>query len=208
MFTFRKRSRCHPLPRPSQVAPTDSDRARALRPRRPLKGPHPDGFHAAMFGIGCFWGAERKFWELGEGIHVTAVGYAGGHTPNPTYEEVCSGRTGHNEVVQVIYRSEEDFLRVIFCGPFGRTTIRPRECVRATTWGRSIAPASMRPRPAQRKAAEGSKADLRSGAREPGILAPSPPRSSMRHRSFSPRTITSSIWPRTPWVIAGSAVPA
>ncbi len=56
-----------------------------------------------MFGMGCFWGAERKFWELGAGIHVTAVGYAAGHTPNPTYEEVCSGRTGHNEVVLVVY---------------------------------------------------------------------------------------------------------
>ena len=56
-----------------------------------------------MFGLGCFWGAERKFWELGDGIHVTAVGYAGGLTPNPTYEEVCSGRTGHNEVVLVVY---------------------------------------------------------------------------------------------------------
>ena len=56
-----------------------------------------------MFGMGCFWGAERKFWELGDGIYVTAVGYAAGHTPNPTYEEVCSGRTGHNEVVLVVY---------------------------------------------------------------------------------------------------------
>ena len=56
-----------------------------------------------MFGLGCFWGAERKFWELGDGIYVTAVGYAGGLTPNPTYEEVCSGRTGHNEVVLVVY---------------------------------------------------------------------------------------------------------
>ena len=68
-----------------------------------LKGPYPQGFERAMFGLGCFWGAERKFWELGEGIHVTAVGYAGGFTPNPLYEEVCSGRTGHNEVVLVIY---------------------------------------------------------------------------------------------------------
>jgi peptide-methionine (S)-S-oxide reductase len=56
-----------------------------------------------MFGMGCFWGAERKFWELGDGVFVTAVGYAGGLTPNPTYEEVCSGRTGHNEVVLVIF---------------------------------------------------------------------------------------------------------
>ena len=56
-----------------------------------------------MFGLGCFWGAERKFWELGDGVYVTAVGYAGGSTPNPTYDEVCSGRTGHNEVVLVVY---------------------------------------------------------------------------------------------------------
>ena len=68
-----------------------------------LKGPYPEGLETAMFGLGCFWGAERKFWELGDGIHVTAVGYAGGATPNPTYEEVCSGRTGHNEVVLVVY---------------------------------------------------------------------------------------------------------
>ncbi len=70
---------------------------------RALKGPYPDGLETAIFGFGCFWGAERKFWEMGEGIHVTAAGYAGGATPNPTYEEVCSGRTGHNEVVLVVY---------------------------------------------------------------------------------------------------------
>lgn len=71
--------------------------------KRVLKGPYPDGTERAIFGLGCFWGAERKFWEMSEGIHVTAVGYAGGYTPNPTYEEVCSGRTGHNEVVLVVY---------------------------------------------------------------------------------------------------------
>jgi peptide-methionine (S)-S-oxide reductase len=70
---------------------------------RPLKGPYPDGMETAIFGLGCFWGAERKFWEMGEGIWVTAVGYAGGMTPNATYEEVCSGRTGHNEVVLVVF---------------------------------------------------------------------------------------------------------
>jgi peptide-methionine (S)-S-oxide reductase len=70
---------------------------------RPLKGPYPEEMERAMFGMGCFWGAERKFWELEKGIHMTAVGYAGGHTPNPTYEEVCSGRTGHNEVVLVVF---------------------------------------------------------------------------------------------------------
>lgn len=67
-----------------------------------LKGPYPQGSRKAIFGLGCFWGAERAFWTL-EGVHTTAVGYCGGFTPNPTYEEVCSGRTGHNEVVLVVY---------------------------------------------------------------------------------------------------------
>lgn len=70
---------------------------------RPLTGPYPDGTERAMFGLGCFWGAERKFWQLGNGIWITAVGYAGGLTPNPTYEEVCMGLTGHNEVVLVVF---------------------------------------------------------------------------------------------------------
>jgi len=68
-----------------------------------LKPPYPAGLEQAVFGLGCFWGAERKFWELGDSVHVTAVGYAGGLTPNPTYEEVCSGRTGHAEVVLVVF---------------------------------------------------------------------------------------------------------
>ena len=69
---------------------------------RPLKGPYPQGIKTAMFGMGCFWGVERVFWNL-EGVWVTAVGYAGGMTPNPTYEEVCSGRTGHTEAVLVAF---------------------------------------------------------------------------------------------------------
>jgi peptide-methionine (S)-S-oxide reductase len=68
-----------------------------------LQPPYPEGLEQAVFGLGCFWGAERKFWELGDGIYTTAVGYAGGYTPNPTYEEVCSGRTGHTEVVLVVF---------------------------------------------------------------------------------------------------------
>ena len=69
----------------------------------PLQPPYPAGLEQAVFGLGCFWGAERKFWELGDGVYVTAVGYAGGQTKNPTYEEVCSGRTGHTEVVLVAF---------------------------------------------------------------------------------------------------------
>jgi len=84
---------------------------------RRLAGPHPDGFETALFGLGCFWGAERAFWQI-EGVYVTAVGYAGGETPNPTYNEVCSGRTGHNEVVLVVYDpakvSYETLLKAFF----------------------------------------------------------------------------------------------
>ena len=73
---------------------------------RPIQGPYPDGSEQAVFGLGCFWGAERLFWQL-PGVWVTAVGYAGGHTPNPDYHEVCSGMTGHTEVVLVVYDPAE-----------------------------------------------------------------------------------------------------
>lgn len=79
--------------------------------------PFPPGLAQALFGLGCFWGAERRFWQL-PGVYSTAVGYAGGYTPNPTYHEVCSGMTGHNEVVRVIYDPQqigyEDLLRVFW----------------------------------------------------------------------------------------------
>jgi peptide-methionine (S)-S-oxide reductase len=70
--------------------------------KTPIKSPFPAGMQQAMFGLGCFWGAERKFWQL-PGVYTTAVGYAAGFTPNPSYEEVCSGNTGHNEVVLVVF---------------------------------------------------------------------------------------------------------
>ena len=83
----------------------------------PLKPPYPNGLEMAMFGMGCFWGAERKFWQL-DGVFATAVGYAAGSTPNPTYQEVCSGMTGHNEVVLVVFDpkviSYETLLKVFW----------------------------------------------------------------------------------------------
>lgn len=83
----------------------------------PLEGPYPDDTEAAVFGMGCFWGAERRFWQL-PGVYTTSAGYAGGHTPNPSYEEVCTGRTGHTEVVMVVYRPAEvsfdELLRVFW----------------------------------------------------------------------------------------------
>jgi peptide-methionine (S)-S-oxide reductase len=104
MFSFRNKLE---IPTAADALPGRSTPIPTARQHflngRPLKGPYPDGLAMAMFGLGCFWGAERKFWELGDGIYVTAAGYAGGTTPNPTYEEVCSGHTGHAEVVLVVY---------------------------------------------------------------------------------------------------------
>ena len=90
---------------PGRAEPLRTDEVHYVN-GRPLKGPHPDGFQTAIFGMGCFWGVERIFWNL-PGVWVTAVGYAGGITPNPTYEETCTGRTGHAEVVQVVFNPNE-----------------------------------------------------------------------------------------------------
>ncbi|MEC4806472.1 MAG: peptide-methionine (S)-S-oxide reductase MsrA [Jaaginema sp. PMC 1079.18] len=85
--------------------------------QNPLKPPFPDNLEMALFGLGCFWGAERKFWQQ-DGVYSTSVGYAAGYTPNPTYHEVCSGMTGHNEVVRVVYdpsvMSYEQLLKVFW----------------------------------------------------------------------------------------------
>ncbi len=104
MFLFRKKT---DMPAAAEALPGRPDPVPTAEHHflngRPLKPPYPSGIETALFGMGCFWGAERKFWELGDGIYVTAVGYAAGFTPNPTYEEVCSGQTGHNEVVLVAF---------------------------------------------------------------------------------------------------------
>jgi peptide-methionine (S)-S-oxide reductase len=104
MFSFRKHlampTAAEALPGRADAIPTAD---RHFVNGNPLHPPFPEGIETALFGFGCFWGAERKFWQLGEGIYATAVGYAGGLTPNPTYEEVCSGMTGHNEVVFVAF---------------------------------------------------------------------------------------------------------
>jgi len=103
MFGFRKNTS---MPRPGE-APTGRSAPLVVGNRHFVNGnvllpPFPAGMELALFGLGCFWGAERKFWQV-EGVYSTSVGYAGGFTANPTYEEVCSGRTGHNEVVRVVF---------------------------------------------------------------------------------------------------------
>jgi len=104
MFFMRKKAEM-PSPQaalPGRPNPIPTAETHFINGRK-LKGPYPEGLEMAVFGLGCFWGAERKFWQLENGIWITAVGYAGGHTPNPTYEETCSGLTGHNEVVLVVF---------------------------------------------------------------------------------------------------------
>jgi peptide-methionine (S)-S-oxide reductase len=117
LFTSRKTQMPEPgdaLPGRSQPIPTA---ARHHVNSAALKGPYPEGAEKALFGLGCFWGAEKAFWNL-PGVYVTAVGYAGGYTPNATYEEVCTGRTGHNEVVLIVYDpktiSYDALLKVFF----------------------------------------------------------------------------------------------
>jgi peptide-methionine (S)-S-oxide reductase len=109
------------MPGPHEALPGRSEKMRIADRHyvsaNPLQPPFPEGLEIAMFGLGCFWGAERRFWQA-RGVFSTAVGYAGGITPNPTYEEVCSGMTGHNEVVRVVYDpariSYDELLRIFW----------------------------------------------------------------------------------------------
>lgn len=119
LLFFRKKLE---LPTPAQALPGRAQPIATAATHAvlgtPLAAPYPQGCESVLFGLGCFWGAERKFWQLGEGIRTTAVGYSAGLTPNPTYEEVCSGMTGHNEVVLVVHDparlSFEALLKVFF----------------------------------------------------------------------------------------------
>ncbi len=109
------------MPSPEAALPGRTERmpvpAKHFVNGNPLEPPFPDGFELALFGMGCFWGAERKFWET-PGVFSTSVGYAAGLTPNATYEEICSGRTGHNEVVRVVIDPSQieydDLLRIFW----------------------------------------------------------------------------------------------
>jgi peptide-methionine (S)-S-oxide reductase len=132
----------------------------------PLDPPFPEGTEQAFFGLGCFWGAERAFWQT-PGVYTTAVGYAGGYTPNPTYEEVCTGRTGHNEVVLVVFRPEEisydELLRVFWEAHDPTQGMRQGNDV-GTQYRSGIYAYS----DAQREAAEASRARYEEQLREAG----------------------------------------
>ena len=170
-----------------------------------IQGPFPAGLEQAMFGLGCFWGAERMFWKV-PGVYSTAVGYAAGMTPNPTYEEVCSGHTGHNEVVMVWFdpkkTSYETLLKVFWEGHDPTQGMRQGNDV-GTQYRSGIYTFS----PEQKKAAEASRAVSRKSSASTAWTR-SRPRSSTRRSSSTPRTITSSISPRTRAAIAASAAPA
>ena len=109
------------LPSPSEALPGRDEKMPVPEKHfvngNPLQAPFPDGLEQALFGLGCFWGAERRFWEM-PGVYTTAVGYAAGITPNPSYREVCTGMTGHNEVVLVVYDpaivSYDDLLKIFW----------------------------------------------------------------------------------------------
>jgi peptide-methionine (S)-S-oxide reductase len=137
--------------RPGQMPVTDRHVVNGNR----LEPPFPEGLEQAVFGMGCFWGEERKFWEA-EGVFTTAVGYAGGFTPNPTYEEVCSGRTGHAEVVLVVFdpkrTSYEAMLRIFWENHDPTQGMRQGNDV-GTQYRSAIYTYS----PAQQKAAESSR---------------------------------------------------
>lgn len=158
------------VPSPEQCLPGRTDELdvpdRHYVNGAPLKGPFPDGLQTAVFGLGCFWGAERKFWQT-PGVFTTAVGYAGGTTPNPTYREVCSGRTGHTEVVLVAFDpkqvSYEELLRVFWESHDPTQGMRQGNDV-----GTQYRSAIYTTTPEQRRIAEASRAAYEQKLREAG----------------------------------------
>lgn len=170
MFFFKKSL---DLPTPEQALPGRAQpiptAARHFVNGNALKGPYPDGFETAIFALGCFWGAERKFWQT-PGVYVTAVGYINGITPNPTYEETCTGLTGHTEAVLVVYDpakvSYEQLLKLFWESHDPTQGMRQGNDV-GTTYRSGIYLTS----PAQREPAERSKAAYDAALKAKGFPA-------------------------------------
>jgi len=206
MFSAKRKTR---MPSETEALPGREQRmpvpARHAVKDAPLAPPFPDGMETALFAMGCFWGAERLFWET-DGVYTTAVGYAGGLTPNPTYEEVCSGLTGHAEAVLVVFDPArigyEELLRVFWENHDPTQGMRQGNDVgtqyRSAIWTYSEA---------QRKSAEASR-DAYQQELTPPATAPSPPRSPTPPRSTTPRTTTSSTCTRTRQATARTTAPA
>jgi peptide-methionine (S)-S-oxide reductase len=171
----------------------------------PLKGPWPAGYQTAIFGLGCFWGAERKFWQT-PGVYSTAVGYAGGYTPNPTYEETCSGRTGHTEAVLVVFDpaqvTYEQLLKVFWEGHDPTQGMRQGNDI--GTQYRSAIYATSDEQLAQAEASRDMYQQQLTAARHGEITTEI---DKAGEPSTTPSPITSSTSGRTPAVIAVSAAP-
>ena len=208
LFSFRKKAG---IPTAEEALPGRAEPLAGARPhfvtRRPIKPPFPEGLEQAVFGLGCFWGAERKFWQTA-GVYTTAVGYAGGDTPNPTYEEVCSGLTGHTEVVLVVFDPKVVVLRRPAPRLLGEPRPDPGHAAgqrrrHAVPLGHLHATATRSARRRRRRATPTRRRSRRAGYGP--ITTEIRPR---RPSSTTPRTTTSSTSPRIPAATAASAAPA
>ncbi len=199
LFDIRKK---HSMPTPETALPGRTDAmpvpAAHFVNGNPLCGPFPEHLQQAVFGMGCFWGVERKFWQM-PGVFTTAAGYAAGLTPNPTYHEVCSGRTGHNEVVLVVFDpaevSYEQLLRVFWEGHDPTQGMRQGNDM-GTQYRSGIYTFDDK----QAALAVASREAFQR-ALDKAVMVPSPRRFCPPRRFITRRIITSSTWPKIPMAI-------
>ena len=197
---------------PEQALPGRTDQTMPVPPTHavlgtPLQGPWPDGFETAVFGLGCFWGAEKLFWQT-PGVYSTAVGYAGGYTPNPTYEETCSGRTGHTEVVLVVFDpakvTYEQLLKEFWEDHDPTQGMRQGNDVGTPVPQRAV----LRRRRRSARRIERSRAMFQAALNAEGLRRDHAPRSPRSATSTTPSRTTSSTCTRTPAATARCTPPA